>query len=272
MNYQEQFGTGDAQMVVGELTGFRWWRVLGGGVLSGSYGHDWLSSEMKAKCDLSNTISVRSEALAKEFADKYGGEVETSGSMHVNANGYGFFGVDNTWCVRFDSPHRDRAPRPGCTCGIYAGYTPEDVRGSKPDSDFHILGVIKASGIIIPGNSGFKTQRARIVALGEILASDSVKYYTNINSGISYTAMRYQFTKPLSGRRYTMSRIISSNEPYHFMQDAEMQPIQTIDMTNKIREREGYRGVQFFDSNDEMLSEFPPDDLSALGINQGRDN
>lgn len=54
-----------------------------------------------------------------------------------------------------------RAPSPGCTCGIYAWYEPEDAGILNA----RVFGAIQASGVVLMGDRGFRAERARIVAV-----------------------------------------------------------------------------------------------------------
>jgi hypothetical protein len=54
-----------------------------------------------------------------------------------------------------------RAPQPGCNCGIYGWYGPDDT-GML---DARIFGTIQASGLILMGELGFRAERARIAAV-----------------------------------------------------------------------------------------------------------
>jgi hypothetical protein len=54
-----------------------------------------------------------------------------------------------------------RAPSPGCTCGIYAWYEPEDAGILNA----RVFGAIQASGVVLMGDRGFRAERARVVAV-----------------------------------------------------------------------------------------------------------
>jgi hypothetical protein len=53
------------------------------------------------------------------------------------------------------------APSPGCTCGIYAWYEPEDAGILNA----RVFGAIQASGVVLMGERGFRAERARVVAV-----------------------------------------------------------------------------------------------------------
>lgn len=65
------------------------------------------------------------------------------------------------------------SPRAGCLCGIYAWYFPSEARrnhregkyGLKENGPGLVLGVIAASGTIVPGTVGFKAERATVKAV-----------------------------------------------------------------------------------------------------------
>ncbi|MGH9289767.1 MAG: hypothetical protein ACRD0V_15985 [Acidimicrobiales bacterium] len=54
-----------------------------------------------------------------------------------------------------------RAPQPGCNCGIYGWYGPDDT-GML---DARVFGAIQASGLILMGERGFRAERARLIAV-----------------------------------------------------------------------------------------------------------
>ena len=48
-----------------------------------------------------------------------------------------------------------------CTCGIYAWYAPDDAGMLSA----RVFGVVEASGLVLMGDSGFRAQQVRIVAV-----------------------------------------------------------------------------------------------------------
>lgn len=63
--------------------------------------------------------------------------------------------------ITVDKLVHGRSPDPGCECGFYAFYRPEEARNQRGA----YFGVIEASGTIIPGTKGFRAERARIAAV-----------------------------------------------------------------------------------------------------------
>ena len=59
-------------------------------------------------------------------------------------------------------PANHRAPQPGCHCGIYGWYGPDDT-GMV---DARVFGAIQASGLVLMGDRGFRPERAQITAVG----------------------------------------------------------------------------------------------------------
>lgn len=64
----------------------------------------------------------------------------------------------------------DSIPHPECQCGFYAWYDPQGAIQNHGNSWMGIdgdlvLGVIEASGLIVPGSKGFRAEKADIVAL-----------------------------------------------------------------------------------------------------------
>jgi hypothetical protein len=58
-------------------------------------------------------------------------------------------------------PDSHRAPEPGCDCGIYAWYAPDDTRMMHA----RVFGVVEASGLVLMGERGFRAEKARVVAV-----------------------------------------------------------------------------------------------------------
>ncbi len=54
-----------------------------------------------------------------------------------------------------------RAPQSGCSCGIYAWYSPTDADMVSA----RVFGVIEASGLILMGDRGFRAESAKITAV-----------------------------------------------------------------------------------------------------------
>jgi hypothetical protein len=61
-------------------------------------------------------------------------------------------------------PTDHRAPQPGCSCGIYGWYDPDDT-GML---DARVFGTFEASGLILMGERGFRAERARITAVATL--------------------------------------------------------------------------------------------------------
>jgi hypothetical protein len=53
------------------------------------------------------------------------------------------------------------APQPGCDCGIYAWYAPDDTRILHA----RVFGAVEASGLVLMGDRGFRAERVRIKAV-----------------------------------------------------------------------------------------------------------
>jgi hypothetical protein len=58
-----------------------------------------------------------------------------------------------------ESTHR--APQPGCKCGIYAWYAPHDTAMLTA----RVFGVVRASGLVLMGDRGFRAERMEITAI-----------------------------------------------------------------------------------------------------------
>ena len=69
-----------------------------------------------------------------------------------------------SWSFRCPPPEvadGHTSPSIQCTCGIYAWYAPDDAGMLSA----RVFGVVQASGLVLMGDSGFRAQRARIVAV-----------------------------------------------------------------------------------------------------------
>jgi hypothetical protein len=53
------------------------------------------------------------------------------------------------------------APHPGCKCGIYAWYAPHDTAMLTA----RVFGVVRASGLVLMGDRGFRAERVQITAI-----------------------------------------------------------------------------------------------------------
>ena len=69
-----------------------------------------------------------------------------------------------SWSFRCPPPEvadGHTSPSIQCTCGIYAWYAPDDAGMLSA----RVFGVVEASGLVLMGDSGFRAQQARIVAV-----------------------------------------------------------------------------------------------------------
>lgn len=68
--------------------------------------------------------------------------------------------------ARCSSEKAHTAPAEGCTCGIYAlADTNRLIDGFGFGEGAHVLGVVALSGKVIPGSSGWRAQRAKVIGL-----------------------------------------------------------------------------------------------------------
>jgi hypothetical protein len=58
-------------------------------------------------------------------------------------------------------PPGHKAPWPGCSCGIYAWYEPNDAGILNA----RVFGAVQASGVVLMGDRGFRAERCTIVAV-----------------------------------------------------------------------------------------------------------
>ena len=66
--------------------------------------------------------------------------------------------------TRVHVEEQHRSPASWCECGIYGWYEPNDTAMLDPGA-FGVFGVIQASGLVLMGDSGFRAERAQIVAV-----------------------------------------------------------------------------------------------------------
>ena len=69
-----------------------------------------------------------------------------------------------SWSFRCPPPEvadGHTSPSIQCTCGIYAWYAPDDAGMLSA----RVFGVVEASGLVLMGDSGFRAQQVRIVAV-----------------------------------------------------------------------------------------------------------
>jgi len=257
MRSQEEYARGTA-WVPAELTGWRRW-VLKPEGLTGSFGQPWTADTMDAQClarheveisrDRYDTLRARNnhDVFARiDGGDPYrrtvyGKEIPDD----VNARFY-----ENVRGKGHAAPHHNPGGSDDCQCGIYAGYSYGQLQShwaTNPSTTW--IGVVKASGRTICGQSGFRTARARIVALCVGL--------DDANRDL------------LAQGRATVVRVSPAGLTYATGTPGE--PEERIAEVERNRRRDlagfpAYAGVELFADLREMQEAFPPDDLSALGV------
>lgn len=130
--------TSDVELFPGTLRGYRYWRV-------NRYCEDWTP-----------LTGVSVESFTWKPRDNHARCVylDNNGAVHP---------------VHSENSESD-IPNTMCQCGFYAWYEPQGAIQNHGnacmglDGDI-VLGVIEASGLIIPGSKGFRAEKADVVAL-----------------------------------------------------------------------------------------------------------
>lgn len=249
MGYQDDFAMGQG-LVVGSLTGFRYWSLGSDGVLQGHWSGLWETPEYVAECKAHIERKIVTKEVAYELDKQTPDLVEDIKIREITHWKDGTTTeeeVHHYYQVVMPGGHPTPPEDPDeCKCGIYAGYAPDNVRDSGHRSD-QLFGVIKATGRTIMGTRGFRTAKAQLVALSleglwEKMRSEYTPDTVEITSWGAMTAHR-----------------IDTPE-FHRERFAEDQ----AEMRAKLNKR--YPGVELFDTDADMMAAHKPDDLEALGI------
>lgn len=152
MSYAGMFN-GAEQLVPGALRGYRTWTVLPVGLLASTgVSHVWGAPPDVRPDDWSWRLQRLGGALPE-------------GPLAQN--------VERATCLRDSVPcpcpacspagvtAGHEAPDPSCRCGIYGWYDPADTRIVRAP----VFGAIEATGRTIVGTHGFRTSRARVLAI-----------------------------------------------------------------------------------------------------------
>ena len=130
---------GKDDLVMGSVTGVRWWKVHPGG-LAGAYGHIWCHGRNEARCGKShpnrwphNVTWINGEPVALEQPDRPNEE------NHV--------------------------PGDHCECGFWAYWDLKENFFSYDNGHILVCGIIEGTGRVLIGERGFRSQYAEITAL-----------------------------------------------------------------------------------------------------------
>lgn len=126
MNLHSMCSGEPAALVPGGLRGYRMWNVRGALLTAISHSVDWTVPDLTATCQRQTDFRF--------YFDKRTGK--DARPPHV-------------------------VPSETCTCGIYGWYRPDDVRLHQGE----VFGAVEATGLTLLGDFGFRTEKARIVAL-----------------------------------------------------------------------------------------------------------
>lgn len=121
--------TGDPEMAVGSVTGYRWWNMGLGAFkgLTGAYGGSWAPEE-----------------------EVYEAECRRSGRWGAT------YGLDGHHPV----------PDPDCGCGFWAYWRPESNNSFGGSYTFAVVqGVLEGFGMVLIGDKGFRAGKARLKGL-----------------------------------------------------------------------------------------------------------
>lgn len=250
VSYQDSFAMGTS-LVVGSLTGFRYWSMSSDGVLQGHWSGTWDTAEVVAECKAHIERKIVTKEVALELDKETPDLVEDIKIREITHWKDGTTTeeeVHHYYQVVMPGGHSTPPEDPDeCKCGIYAGYAPENVRDSARSDQ--VFGVIKATGESIMGSRGFRTSKAQIVALSlENVWTKMREEYTGAND-----------TVEISNWAGASVRYIPSLE-FHQEQFASQQAA----VRAKLDER--YPGVELYDTDEALMAAYKPDDLEALGI------
>jgi len=240
MSYQDDFAIGP-ELVVGTLTGYRYWTLVpgSGGLLRGHYGADWDGPIMEAECraPIERKLIAEEEALALDKTDPDRVE-QTKVTEHTHWRD----GTTTTEVVyhyyEVVLPGGHQVPGDNCKCGIYCGYEQRNV--GTWGNQGQILGVVQAMGPTKMGTHGFRTSKAKIVALSlENVLDDDIDTMSIVDWGGNVVREDdFRDGVPASTYKKQVAEDLQSRYP----------------------------GVALFDTDEQMVAAFPPDDISALGI------
>lgn len=145
-------GKGESELVAGTLRGYRSWNVdLDGRLWSIGCGMPWDARVMRARCRKPGTHT-------HPYTDQV--NLIVPGSLVVNT-------ITNTRerrCSNYDCPDIPQHPVPDrdCTCGVYGWYVPV---WTAIEHRGNVMGVIECEGRVVLGTSGFRAEKATIVAV-----------------------------------------------------------------------------------------------------------
>jgi len=257
---QDEYANGTA-WVPAELTGWRRWTLKPEG-LTGSYQQPWPGTDMTAECLARWEVEIsreRYDELREQPGSGVLARIYDSGMVYGTRTVYGTH-VPADANARFFEPnvgrnhtaphHNPQDRKDDFKCGIYAAYEYSKLQTQwVTDPSTAFVGVVKASGRTICGTSGFRTARARIVALCVGLED---QHRDLVAEGR---------TTP---RRVSPAGVRSGTVPLGDPEDrvAEVERNRRKDLAGF----PAYAGVELFADLREMQAAFPPEDLSALGV------
>jgi hypothetical protein len=262
MHGQNEYANG-APVVPAELTGYRRWTLRPAG-LTGNWGVPWPTDALDAVCLDRVWKDIDRDEYLELLADPDQNPSEIM--MKVRDVGAKFTrkvpgpdipdGVEQVVYQKYvigrqhDAPHHNRQDRDDdCKCGIYCGYDIDGLQHTwvtSPSGSY--VGVVKASGATICGKIGFRTARARMVALCVGLDEKTEAMFHQGHASTVYLAPDGERT-PLEGA--------NSGEMLADLVDRRRRALAGFPQ---------YAGVQVYEDMNEMCEAFPPDDLRALGI------
>lgn len=263
MHGQNEYANGEAVTVPAELTGYRRWTLRPDG-LNGNWGVAWPGDSLDAVCldrvwkdidrdeylelrdsldDPDRHLMMKVRDVGAKFTRKVPGPDIPEDVAEVVYQKY-VIGRPH------EAPHHNAEDRKDdCKCGIYCGYGIDGLQHTwvtSPSGSY--VGVVKASGRTICGKIGFRTARARMVALCVGLDEKTEQMFHQGHASTVYVAPNGERI-PLEGA--------NSGELLADLLDRRRRALEALPQ---------YAGVQLFDDMNEMCEAFPPDDLRALGI------
>jgi len=265
MHSQNQYADG-ALVVPSELTGYRRWTLRPSGLV-GNWGTAWEADTLDAVCLDRRWVQIDRDEYLRLLADP---EVKRNDFMakgrdrgtRFYRNLYGEHIPDDIEDVTYskavtgrghEAPHHNPEDLDDdCKCGIYAGYGLEGLQQqwvTSPSNSY--VGVVKASGRTICGSVGFRTQRARIVALCVGLDMQTERLFREGRVSSMYVDP--------SGERVDTLKT-EGTTPEERLAELVDKRAAALGRCAQYQDVAVYRDIR------DLVRDFPPDDLRALGI------
>lgn len=264
MRGQNEYASGPALTVPAELTGYRRWTLRPDGLV-GNWGCPWPTDTLDAVCldkyrveisrdEYMRLLSAKGAEVSAQVRDKDSKSFRVVYGEHIPEDAEEVVYSRSVVGRQHAAPHRNEQDKSDdCRCGIYAGYSISGLQETwvmSPSNSF--IGVVKASGHTVCGRVGFRTARARIVALcvGLDRRTEALFHQGKVSA---------VFVDPTGSGRKDLLRAegATTREQLAELVGKRARALAAFPQ---------YAGVRLYDDINEMIRDFPPDDLRALGI------